>query len=223
MSLYCRSLAGLCPTAISATARSTRTLCFSCFPDFSWETDGNVLLLLIFPLVFLNVAVTLLLLWESFKYSIVSSQMALVVKNVPVNAGDVRDTGSIPGSGWSSGEGHGNPLQYSCLENPVDRGAWWATVHRFRKSRTRLKRLHRHTRIFSHHVFCTSLDLTWYSNSLFLIPTVKFFPLFFILFTSFPPLFFQLLLRGEIGSLGLRLRLSLWWMEKKVETYFKAP
>ena len=55
--------------------------------------------------------------------------MVLVVKNPPANAGDIRDVGSIPGSGRSSGEGNGNPLQYSCLESPMDRGAWWATVH----------------------------------------------------------------------------------------------
>ena len=54
--------------------------------------------------------------------------MALVVKNLPANAGDLRDVGSIPGSGRSPGEGSGNPLQYSCLGNPRDRGAWWATV-----------------------------------------------------------------------------------------------
>ena len=47
---------------------------------------------------------------------------------MPAKAGDIRDTGSIPGSGRSSGEGNGNPLQYSCLENPMDRGAWPATV-----------------------------------------------------------------------------------------------
>ena len=52
-----------------------------------------------------------------------------MVKNPPASAGDIRDAGSIPGSGRSSGEIHGNPLQYSCLENPMDRGAWWATVH----------------------------------------------------------------------------------------------
>ena len=51
-----------------------------------------------------------------------------VAKNTPANAGDTRDVGSIPGSGRSLGEGHGNPLQYSCLENPMDRGAWRATV-----------------------------------------------------------------------------------------------
>ena len=55
--------------------------------------------------------------------------MVLVIKNPADNAGDVRDTGLIPGSGTSPGKGHGNPLQCSCLENPVDRGAWWATVH----------------------------------------------------------------------------------------------
>ena len=59
-----------------------------------------------------------------------ASQVAPVVKNLPANAGDIRDMGSIPGSGRSPREGHGNPLQYSCLENPMDRGVWWATVHR---------------------------------------------------------------------------------------------
>ena len=52
-----------------------------------------------------------------------------MVKNPLANAGDARDTGSIPGSGRSPGEGNGNPLQYSCLESPMDRGAWQATVH----------------------------------------------------------------------------------------------
>ena len=55
--------------------------------------------------------------------------MALEVKNLSANAGDARDTGLILGLGRSPGEGHGNPLQYACLENPMDRGAWWATVH----------------------------------------------------------------------------------------------
>ena len=58
-----------------------------------------------------------------------------VVKNPPANAGDM---GSFPGSGKSPGEGNGNPFQYSCLGNPTDRGAWWATVHGVAKSRTRL-------------------------------------------------------------------------------------
>ena len=61
------------------------------------------------------------------------SQVALVVKNPPANAGDVRDVGVIPGSGICPGEGNGNPLQYPCLGNPMDRGAWWATVQRVAK------------------------------------------------------------------------------------------
>ena len=60
----------------------------------------------------------------------------LVAKNPTANATDIRDTGSIPGSGRSLGGGHGNPLQYSCLENPMDRGAQWATVHGVAKSQT---------------------------------------------------------------------------------------
>ena len=57
---------------------------------------------------------------------------------VKASASNVGDLGSIPGSGRSPAEGNGNPLQYSCLENPMDRGAWWATVHWIAKSRTRL-------------------------------------------------------------------------------------
>ena len=62
--------------------------------------------------------------------------MALVVKNLPASAEDLGDAGSIPGSGKSPGGGHGDPLQYSCLENPVDRGAWRATVHEVAQSQT---------------------------------------------------------------------------------------
>jgi len=61
---------------------------------------------------------------------------AVVVKNLPANARDVRDLDFIPRSGRSPGGGHGNPLQYSCLENPTDRGAWQATVHGVVNSRT---------------------------------------------------------------------------------------
>ena len=67
-----------------------------------------------------------------------------MVKNPPANAGDVRDLGSIPGSGRPPGEGHGNPLQYSCLENPMDREAWQGTVHGVTKSQTQLKLLSMH-------------------------------------------------------------------------------
>ena len=66
-----------------------------------------------------------------------------MVKNQPASAGDARDAGLIPGLGKSPGAGHGNPLQYSCLENPMDRGAWKATVHRVTKSWTSdLARMH---------------------------------------------------------------------------------
>ena len=65
-----------------------------------------------------------------------ASQVALVVKNLPGNAGDVRDAGLISGSGRSPGGGHGNPHQYSCLENPMDREPWQATVYRGAKSWT---------------------------------------------------------------------------------------
>ena len=68
-----------------------------------------------------------------------ASQVAPVVKDPPANAGDVGDMGSIPGWGRFPGGGHGNPLQYSCLEKLMDRGAWWATVHRIAKSQTQLK------------------------------------------------------------------------------------
>ena len=74
-----------------------------------------------------------------------ASQVVLVVKNPPANAGDGRNMGSIPGSGRSCEERNRNPLQYSCLENPKDRGAWWATVHGVSKSQTRLKRLNMHS------------------------------------------------------------------------------
>ena len=73
-------------------------------------------------------------------------QVALVVKSLPTSAGDIRDVGLIPGLGRSSGRGHGNPLQYSCLENPMNRGAWWATVHGVAKSQTGLKQ----TRLSNH-------------------------------------------------------------------------
>ena len=65
-----------------------------------------------------------------------ASQVALAVRNLSANAGDIRDAGSIPGTGRSPKGGHDTLLQYSCLENPMDKGAWWATVHRVAKSWT---------------------------------------------------------------------------------------
>ena len=67
-----------------------------------------------------------------------TSQVVQMVKNQPANAGGIRDVSLIPGSERFLGGGHGNPLQSSCLENPMDRGAWWAAVHGVAKSRTRL-------------------------------------------------------------------------------------
>ena len=74
--------------------------------------------------------------------------MALVAKNPPTNAGDIRDTGSTPRSGRSPGGGQGNSLQYSRLENPIDRGAWRATVHSVAKSQGQLKQFSTQAHMF---------------------------------------------------------------------------
>ena len=71
-----------------------------------------------------------------------ASQVALVIKKLPANETDMRETGSIPGSGRFPGGGNGNSLQYSCLENPMDRGAWWAIIHRIAKIQAWLKWQH---------------------------------------------------------------------------------
>ena len=77
--------------------------------------------------------------------------VVLVVKNSPTNVGDIRDTGSIPGSGRSPGEWHGNPLQYSCLENSTETETWRATVHRVVKWLS----MHTHTcTIYTYNVIC---------------------------------------------------------------------
>ena len=67
--------------------------------------------------------------------------MTLVVKNLPANAGDIRDAGSNPGSRRSRGGQNDNQLQYSCLQNPIDKGPWWATIHGITKSQTLLTQL----------------------------------------------------------------------------------
>ena len=78
-----------------------------------------------------------------------------MLKNLPADAGDTGDVSSIPGSGRSSGLGNGNPLQYSCLENSMDRGAWKATVHGVTKSQTQLS-THTHTIILLSDLFIVS-------------------------------------------------------------------
>ena len=114
-----------------------------------------------------------------------SSLMALVVKNPPASTGDVRNVGLIPGLGKSLGEEHGNPLQDSCLENPMDRGAWSATVHGVAKSWTWLKRLgmcthpHTHARAHTHthahtHTRARQRILEWKTTVAAAIPRVKY-------------------------------------------------
>ena len=76
-----------------------------------------------------------------------------MVKNPPANAEDIRDMGLIPGLGRSPGGGRGNPLQYSCLETPVDRRAWWATVYRVAQSWTRLKQLRTHAQTIIYRMY----------------------------------------------------------------------
>ena len=88
--------------------------------------------------------------------------MAQLVKNLPADAGDTRDVDLMPGLGRSPGGGNGNPLQYSCLENPTDRGAWQATVRGISKSQTRLST---HTPLETHvstpvRVPCTSFGFS---------------------------------------------------------------
>ena len=104
-----------------------------------------------------------------------ASQVVLVVKNLPANAGDIRDTGSIPGSGRSPGEWHGNPLQYSCLENPLDkepgglRSAGLQSWTRLKGPSSSSSRC-RHLVIFT---FKADLKLTWrYSGA---VPSVESF------------------------------------------------
>ena len=78
-----------------------------------------------------------------------------MLKNLAANVGDVRDLSLVPGLGRSLGEGNGNPVQYSCLENPMDIGAWWSTVYGVAKSRTQLSTEHTHTSVLQL-VSCTA-------------------------------------------------------------------
>ena len=83
---------------------------------------------------------------SSSRFQFWASQVALVIKNLAANAADVRDEGSVPGLGRSHGGGHGNPVQYSCLGNLMDRGAWQAAVQRVANSQTQVKQRGMHTR-----------------------------------------------------------------------------
>ena len=101
----------------------------------------------------------------SFIYDFWTSQVALVVKNTLDNAEDIRDAESILAVGKSPGEENGNSLQYSCLENSMDRGAWQATVHGVTKSQTRLKQPSTHIFYSKHkistHIFTNEQFLTY--------------------------------------------------------------
>ena len=89
--------------------------------------------------------------------------MALVVRNLPAHVGSTRDVGSLPGSGRSPGEGHGNSLQFSCLGNRMDREAWWASIHRVANSSTQLKWLSMRVcvRIYLTIIYMHMLTLCW--------------------------------------------------------------
>ena len=108
-------------------------ICIECYflSHVQWELSIFPLFLPILSFGWYNLRFYIQFIWVSL--------MALVVKNPPANAGDITDVGLIPGLGRSLGGRYGNPFQYSCLENPMDRGAWQATVYRVSKSRTRLK------------------------------------------------------------------------------------
>ena len=128
-----------CPVLVPKAWHQARGFGLSGFYDHSCMLDYSQLLQ--HPTLGLTnyeLALTIYL-WDS--------QIVLVVKNLPANAGDIRDTGSIPGSGRSPRGGHGNPLQYSCLESPMNRWTWWADVHWVTKSWTWLKRLSMHAHI----------------------------------------------------------------------------
>ena len=114
-------------------------LCIECYFPFhvQWELSMFPLFLPILSFGWYNLRFYIQFIWVS--------HMALVVKNPPANAGDITDVGLIPGLGRSLGGGHGNPLRYSCLENPMDRGGWQATVHWVSKSQTRLKWLSKYS------------------------------------------------------------------------------
>ena len=100
------------------------------------------------------------LIWKDICTSIYfwASKVMLVIKIMPANVGDIRGVGSIPGLGRSPGEGNGKPLQYSCLENPKDRGAWWAMVHGVAKSHTWLSNSFTFTRLQSAGYLCYTVS-----------------------------------------------------------------
>ena len=141
-------------------------------PNTSWS-DTNLPLALSFRL-------------QSCFVSCLHWSMTSLVENLPANAGDIIDVGWIPGLGRSPGGWHGNSLQYSCLENPMDREAWWATVHEVAKSWPWLKQLSMHVCTQQvHHFFAPGMGISDYSDSEF---TQSWWHLFFgTVFQTFIP------------------------------------
>ena len=133
---------------------------------------GPIHLLGLYPLQLLNhptswVFTPVSLLPDKYIHTHMGFPGGTVAKNLPANAGDTIDSGLIPGSGRSPRVGNGNPLQFSCLENSLDRGAWLATVHGVTKSQTRLSDwIHTHTQIHIHMYICiyTHIHIRIYIN-----------------------------------------------------------
>ena len=115
------------------------------FSRYCGNISGGLLSLNFYCIIFSTEMLSLLFALQYQLYW--ASQVAQGLKNPPTNAGDIRDASLIPGSGWSHEGRHGNPLRYSYLENPMDRGAWQAMVHRAVRSQTRLKWLSTQARI----------------------------------------------------------------------------
>ena len=111
--------------------------------------------------------------WISCSSKLQISHVALVVKNLPANVGDLRDSSSIPGSGRSPGGGRGNPLQCSCLENPMDRGAWRATVHGVAKGQTLLSNWAHANLVTLFMVFRPSAKLIGYFSQKLYLPELS--------------------------------------------------
>ena len=117
-------------------------MCLSLFPLIAYSEHNSDVTPSFFSMPFTHIKCIrfegLGLKYECLWCLLWASQVVLVVKNPPASAGDIREASLIPGSGRSRGGGHGNPLQYSCLENPMDRGAWRSTVHGVANNRTGL-------------------------------------------------------------------------------------
>ena len=123
------------------------------------------------------------ILFNKYCWVIGASQEDLVVENLAFSSGDIRNVGSVPGSGRYSGGGNGNPLQYLCLENSMDRGAWWATIPGVTKSRTLLKQLSSHAHTLSHCLWThtnSNTNLNWVN----LISQASFFIRHFMAFCA---------------------------------------